>query len=128
MKLKIDYREKKLIELLKAYITQFGLKNIDIEIENLPLGDAIICDKNGNEKLIVERKSLNDLASSIKDGRYVEQSHRLTNNQMHNHNIIYLIEGNLSTWTNIYKVKANTLQSAIFSLNYYKYKEKNVKA
>jgi ERCC4-type nuclease len=109
-----------LIELLKVYIIQFGLKKIDIEIENLPVGDAIICDENGNEKLIVERKSLNDLASSIKDGRYVEQSHRLTNNQMHNHNIIYLIEGNLSTWTNRYKVKANTLHSAIFSLNYYK--------
>ena len=120
MKLKIDYREKKLIELLKVYIIQFGLKKIDIEIENLPVGDAIICDENGNEKLIVERKSLNDLASSIKDGRYVEQSHRLTNNQMHNHNIIYLIEGNLSTWTNKYKVKGNTLHSAIFSLNYYK--------
>jgi len=120
MKLKVDFREKRLIELLKAYIIQFGLKKIDIEIENLPIGDAIICDENGNEKLIVERKSLNDLASSIKDGRYVEQSHRLMNNPVHNHNIVYLIEGNLSNWTNKYKVKSNTLHSAIFSLNYYK--------
>jgi ERCC4-type nuclease len=120
MKLKVDYREKKLIELLKVYKNQFDFKKIDIEIENLPLGDAIICDEKGIEKLIVERKSLNDLASSIKDGRYVEQSHRLLNSPMHNHNIIYLIEGNLSTWTNKYKVKANTLYSAIFSLNYYK--------
>lgn len=120
MKLKVDYREKELIELLKAYNTQFDFKKIDIEIENLPLGDAIICDEEGIEKIIVERKSLNDLASSIKDGRYVEQSHRLLNSPMHNHNIIYLIEGNLSTWTNKYKVKANTLYSAIFSLNYYK--------
>ena len=120
MKLKIDLREKRLIKLIEAYKTQFGFTKIDIEIENLPLGDVIICDKNGNEKIIVERKSLNDLASSIKDGRYVEQSHRLTNNPIHNHNIIYLIEGNLSTWTNKYKVQANTLHSAIFSLNYYK--------
>ena len=120
MKLKVDVREKRLIKLLEAYIIQFNFKKIDIEVETLPLGDVIICDEKGNEKIIVERKSLNDLASSIKDGRYVEQSHRLTNNQLHNHNIIYLIEGNLSTWTNRYKVQANTLHSAIFSLNYYK--------
>ena len=120
MKLKVDVREKKLIKLLEAYISQFNFKKIDIEIETLPLGDVIICDEKGNEKIIVERKSLNDLASSIKDGRYVEQSHRLTNNPVHNHNIVYLIEGNLSTWTNRYKVQANTLYSAIFSLNYYK--------
>lgn len=120
MKLKIDLREKRLIKLIQAFKNQFDFKKIDIEIENLPLGDVIICDDNGNEKLIVERKSLNDLASSIKDGRYVEQSHRLMNNPVHNHNIIYLIEGNLSNWVNKYKVQSNTLYSAIFSLNYYK--------
>ena len=120
MKLKVDLREKRLIKLLRAYKNQFEFKKIDIEIENLPVGDVIICDEKGNEKLIVERKSLNDLASSIKDGRYVEQSHRLMNNPVHNHNIIYLIEGNLSTWNWQYKIQANTLYSAIFSLNYYK--------
>ena len=120
MKLKIDLREKKLIKLVQAYKTQFGFKNIELILEYLPLGDIIICDELGNEKIIVERKSLNDLASSIKDGRYVEQSHRLTNSSLHNHNIIYLIEGNLSTWVNRYKVQSPTLYSAIFSLNYYK--------
>ena len=35
---------------------------------------------------------------------------------MHNHNIIYLIEGDLSTWVNKYKVQSNTLYAAIFSL------------
>lgn len=120
MKLKIDLREKRLIKLLEAFKKQFNFKNIDFVIENLPLGDAIICDDNDKEKIIVERKSLNDLASSIKDGRYVEQSHRLDGNPLHNHNIVYIIEGNLSTWVNRYKVQANTLYSAIFSLNYYK--------
>ena len=62
MKLKVDVREKRLIKLLNAFIKQFAFKNITIEIENLPLGDVIICDDKGNEKLIVERKSLNDLA------------------------------------------------------------------
>ena len=120
MKLKIDNREKKLIKLLTAMKEQFNLQNIELTVEVLDIGDFIICDDNDIEKLIVERKSLNDLASSIKDGRYIEQSLRLSNLSLHNHNIIYLIEGNLSTWTNKYKVQANTLHSAIFSLNYYK--------
>ena len=120
MKLKIDNREKKLIKLLEGLKTQFNLKNIDLVVEVLDIGDFIICDDKGHEKIIIERKSLNDLASSIKDGRYVEQSLRLSSLSLHNHNIIYLIEGNLSCWTNRYKVQANTLHSAIFSLNYYK--------
>lgn len=120
MKLKVDYREKKLIKLLEVYIVQFNLNNIIMTVESLDVGDLIICDDNDKEKLIIERKSLNDLASSIKDGRYVEQSLRLSHLSLHNHNIIYLIEGNLSTWTNKYKVQANTLHSAIFSINYYK--------
>ena len=32
---------------------------------------------------------------------------------MHNHNIIYLIEGDLSIWVNKYKVQSNTLYTAI---------------
>ena len=120
MLLKVDYRERKLIKILKAYKSHFNFENINIEVEKLDLGDAIICDDNSNEKLILERKSLNDLASSIKDGRYVEQSHRLTNYPIHNHNIVYIIEGNLSLWENKYKVQGNTLYTAVFSLNYYK--------
>ena len=120
MKLIVDYREKKLIKLLNAFLNQFNLDNIEIITRILDIGDIAICDEDENEKLIIERKSLNDLASSIKDGRYVEQSLRLSHFSLHNHNIIYLVEGNLSTWTNRYKVQANTLHSAIFSLSYYK--------
>ena len=47
MKLKVDVREKRLIKLLNAFAKQFDFKNITIEIENLPLGDVIICDDNG---------------------------------------------------------------------------------
>ena len=93
MLLKVDIRERKLIKILKAYKSHFNFENINIEVEKLDLGDAIICDDNSIEKLILERKSLNDLACSIKDGRYVEQSHRLTNYPIHNHNIIYIILG-----------------------------------
>ena len=43
---------------------------------------------------LIERKSLNDLESSIKDGRYNEQSLRLDKYDLANHNIYYLIELN----------------------------------
>ena len=59
MKLQVDYREKRLIKLLEAYVNQFNFKNITIEIEKLDLGDAIICDDDGKEKIIMERKIYN---------------------------------------------------------------------
>jgi ERCC4-type nuclease len=48
-------------------------KNINIEIktENLLLGDILI------DKLLIERKTINNLAASIVDGRYREQSFSL---------------------------------------------------
>ena len=52
--------------------------------------------------LLLGRESLNDLASSIKDGRYAEQSFRLSNIEHHNHNIIYLIEGDRSIYSTRY--------------------------
>ena len=42
-------------------------------------------------QLIFERKSLADLISSIKDGRYIEQSFRLSECSLDNHNIYYII-------------------------------------
>jgi ERCC4-type nuclease len=63
-----------------------------------------------------------DLLSSIKDGRYEEQSYRLNGTSLHNHNIIYLIEGDINK-LNMFrdsKFEKLTLYSAMFSLNYYK--------
>ena len=72
MKLYIDNREpQSIIEILKLRISNFKLCNLDI-------GDYQILDDNDNIILIFERKSLNDLISSIKDGRYNEQSFRLS--------------------------------------------------
>jgi ERCC4-type nuclease len=122
MKLVIDYREKKLIELINSIkIMNVKYKPIEIVVENLPLSDVIIKDKNNNEKMLIERKTINDLASSIQDGRYNEQSYRLTNCNIHNHNIMYLIEGNISMWNNRYtRINRDTIYSAIFSIIYYK--------
>ena len=119
MEIIIDYREKKLIKLMKSQLELYEYKNIEIKVENLPLGDIII-KKNEKELLTIERKSINDLASSIRDGRYKEQSFRLNNTNIHNHNIIYLIEGDISMWSNSYsRIKPETLYVSLFSLLYF---------
>jgi ERCC4-type nuclease len=122
MKIKIDHREHDLIQSCK-YFLGIGpaYQGIELEICNLPIGDIILCDDNGIEKVIVERKSLSDLASSIKDGRYEEQSYRLNGISHPNHNIMYIIEGEMNK-VNSFKsrIDKSVLYSAIFSLNYYK--------
>ena len=124
MIIKIDNREHELIRLCKHFIETGPMyKGLEIVIDTLPLGDVILCENN-TEKLIIERKSLGDLASSIKDGRYEEQSYRLNGLPHHNHNIMYLIEGDLSKMSSFNSFKdridKTTLYSAMFSLNYYK--------
>tara|TARA_B110001450_G_C17632039_1_gene485620 strand:+ start:871 stop:1755 length:885 start_codon:yes stop_codon:yes gene_type:complete len=120
MIIKIDYRENKLIELCLSLINDNSNSNITLIQENLPLADIILSTDDYKEIIYIERKSLNDLASSIKDGRYKEQSFRLNESNIHNHNIIYLIEGNLNTYKNKYKISNNTLLSAMISLNLFK--------
>ena len=121
MKIKIDNREHELIRMCKYYLSISPIyKDIELVVEVLSLGDIIICDDK-EDKLIIERKSLSDLSSSIKDGRYEEQSYRLNGLNHHNHNIIYLIEGDMNR-LNLFKdrIDKTTLYSAMLSLNYYK--------
>ena len=88
MKLVLDNREHKLIAHFKD--TEKCL------IEPLELGDIIIRNENDtNPVFIIERKTLNDLYSSINDGRHREQKMRLINNYPQS-KIAYLIEGNLN--------------------------------
>ena len=121
MLIKIDAREHELIkkcELLLVAVPVF--KDLKIVVQQLPLGDIIISD-NQNDNIIVERKTLSDLAASIKDGRYEEQSYRLNGLSLHNHNIVYLIEGDLSKFNSFKeRIDKQTIYSAMFSINYYK--------
>ena len=123
MEIVIDYREKSLIDKMNTLLPKY--ENLKIITENLDIGDIIIRYEN---KIIIifERKTLNDLLSSIKDGRYREQSLRLSASEIENHNIIYLIEGQ----TTFLGDNKRIVQSAIFSLNYYKgfsvYRSENV--
>jgi len=119
MIINIDCRERKLIELIKSK----EISNVEIVVKNLELGDIIICDSSGVELLIIERKSLNDLAGSIKDGRYHEQSLRLAAHPLHNHNIIYLLEGNIKSYRPApipNPVIKSTIYSSICSILYFK--------
>jgi ERCC4-type nuclease len=123
MFIKIDTREHDLLRQINHLISIIPVFNkIIVKTETLPIGDIIICDEN-EEKVIIERKTTMDLLASIKDGRYEEQSYRLTGLNHPNHNIIYLIEGDLN-YANRFKtdnkVEKLTLYSAMFSLNYYK--------
>jgi ERCC4-type nuclease len=120
MKIIIDNRENNLIKLLKAFSKEKNF-NFTIEVEKLELGDIIIQNDNGEDAIIIERKTIADLAASIRDGRYKEQSYRLNGNSLHNHNIIYLIEGNINHYSDKYtKIKNSAIYTSMFSLNFYK--------
>lgn len=122
MNIRVDNREQELLKHIRELIINIPLfKDIEVKVENLPLGDIIISN-NIEDKLYIERKSINDLAASIKDGRYEEQSFRLNGLNHPNHNIIYLIEGDVNRQNRFKdnKMEKLTLYSSIFSLNYYK--------
>ena len=123
MIIKIDTREQDLFAKITDLVAIIPIfKQAVIKSETLPIGDIIISDEK-EDKLIIERKSVSDLLASIKDGRYEEQSYRLNGLNHHNHNIIYLIEGDVNR-VNRFKsdnqTEKLTLYSAMFSLNYYK--------
>ena len=124
MIIQLDVREKDLLLQVNILISMIPIfKDIKIETQTLPIGDIIIFDEENKEmKLVIERKNVNDLLASIKDGRYEEQSYRLNGLNHHNHNIIYLVEGDINKMNRFKDNKSEklTMYSAIFSLNYYK--------
>jgi len=92
-----------------------------IKKEQLPIGDIILQDDTGRDIIIFERKTLYDLAASIRDGRYNEQSFRLNKENIHNHSIVYIIEGDIERYIEKRgRVSKKTLISCMFSLLYYK--------
>jgi len=110
--IRIDARERDLISLIREKYPEEK-----IIIESLPLGDCIL-EKNQNERIIFERKTVNDLVSSIKDGRYNEQSYRLNGLATHNHNVVYLIEGDIHRLRQ--PREKQMVYSAMFSIQFYK--------
>jgi ERCC4-type nuclease len=118
MKLVIDSREpEKFYTEIKNNLNQEI--NIEIVRDNLDVGDFHIYKNNKDlPDFIIERKSINDLLSSIKDGRYNEQSFRLNNFPIHNHNIYYLIEGSIEYIKN--EQNKRIVYSSIFTISHFK--------
>ena len=71
MELIIDNREKEIVKYFKE-----NTNNFTISYENLDLGDMIY-KLDGKILVIIERKTVEDLSKSLKDGRYKEQKKRL---------------------------------------------------
>jgi ERCC4-type nuclease len=87
----VDNRERGFYDLIKDQSN----KNICVISRVLDIGDIVI-EYQQNTVCLIERKTIPDLLSSVKDGRYEEQSYRLSySNPIPSHNIIYLIEGPL---------------------------------
>jgi ERCC4-type nuclease len=101
----IDFREKDILKHCNEMKNQ-----IEIKTENLLLGDILI------DKLLIERKTINDLAASIVDGRYKEQSFRLVKALEEGYKVFYFIEGNMDLYTGA--ISKNTLVSTIYSLTH----------
>ena len=132
----IDNREKDLIKLLQGRKIEFKCENLELgdilfednsvvkdvnvvkdvkdvvkDVEDVKDVDAVKdVDVKRTELLIIERKTVNDLMASIKDGRHREQKMRLLKKQADGIHIYYLIEGNLA-----YHKSKDTLYSSILN-------------
>jgi ERCC4-type nuclease len=120
MLIRVDMREADLLSLFQMNLVG---PTHTLQSEALPVGDAILSSDDGaTDYIVFERKSLADLAASICDGRYKEQSLRLQAfPNVSNHNVVYIIEGDFARYNHRFsKIGKGALQSAMCSLNYYK--------
>ncbi len=97
-KLVIDSREHQLIKLLDTR---------PYETKNLDIGD-IMFEKDNCGILVIERKTVADLISSIIDGRYKEQKMRIKSSNVKG---LYVIEGSGN------EEEENKVESAIISIS-----------
>jgi len=111
----IDHREAQLIELFTQQTAILQERNIQWRTEALEIGDVRIHNEEKTVDYIFERKSLADLSSSIKDGRYREQKARLLATYPSTH-ITYIIE-ELST-QQIWSSSAVTTMMGISKIAY----------
>jgi ERCC4-type nuclease len=107
----IDNRETKLKELLCN-----NLDMINVSYENLQLGDFVF-KIDDSPILFIERKTINDLASSIKDNRFLNQKNALLTN-VDRKMIYYIIEGEINFKESPLMnsgISMNSLQSCILN-------------
>ena len=123
MQFDIDMREGALIEELSDAVD----KDTQINVRQLDMGDILLRAPGAGE-WVFERKTLADLAASIKDGRYREQKARLLAHY-HPSRITYILEGapNVSTWcardaststVGVGRISTSTFQGFVFNTMY----------
>lgn len=103
IKVIMDHRENN--PVLKKALSDHP--EVSVEKATLPIGDFLI-----NDSLLVERKTLTDLANSIKDGRLFRQAKKLASSKKPT---IIILEGTSKTLASI-KVKREAIQGALISL------------
>jgi crossover junction endonuclease MUS81 len=81
--------------------------------EQLDIGDILFRNENNENILLIERKTVRDLAASIKDGRLREQKARIIGSGFDINRIIYLIEGKLEN--DIDNMPLNTLIGSLIN-------------
>lgn len=120
MKIIIDIREQGLYDQCWSILcSQSTPSAIILEKDTLELGDIALKTDDDIDVLLIERKTFSDLISSIKDGRYEEQSFRLLNGTNYPpHSIFYLLEGRYSDIKN--PIEKKTVFSAMTSLQFFK--------
>lgn len=114
--IELDIRERELIDKMPIYMKNL---NLDFVIVTVPLeiGDIIV-KQDDVILLIIERKTINDLLASLKDGRYSEQCLRLQMDERCGMcQKIYLIEGNVNAYNDQCK---QTIYSTITTLTLFK--------
>jgi len=105
MNILIDTRESKLIKLFEENSTNYNKKQLEIgDIQIIKDDEIILC---------IERKTIDDLVSSIKDGRYKEQKTRMLS-KINSDNILYIIEGRLDK----YKHNEKQIFGSITNMNF----------
>lgn len=111
MKLVIDNRETFALN----EINNTDMSGMEIVVETLPVGDFVFKSQEDDSiALVIERKTFDDLACSIMDGRFREQKTRLDEMKSNGVRIMYIIEGNPMQYKG--KLPLTTLLSATLNL------------
>lgn len=114
--IELDIRERELIEKMPIHMKNLNLE-FNISIIPLEIGDIIV-KQDDDILMIIERKTINDLLASLKDGRYSEQCLRLQSDERCTMcQKIYLIEGNVNAYNDQCK---QTIYSTITTLTMFK--------
>ncbi|WP_448579545.1 ERCC4 domain-containing protein [Thermosphaera sp.] len=103
----IDSREDSKHPDLKKKLSNAGLK---VAVQNLPAGDFLLLSPPDKQSILVERKTVDDFANSIRDNRIWEQSKLLKNAAISDgHKPLIILEGCLEDLTRYREWKPQSL-------------------